>query len=297
MKKNSVVLSALLCGLFWTLTLSGQKQAKPMTNNDVVAMVKAGLPESIILSAIDAQDTNFDNSAAALVDLNKQGVTAKVMDAMIAASKKQRDSAPAATPTPAAGAPQGQQLVGQAPAANPASAAPQNQPNQPKGANASAPAQGGFFGRLSDVQNQVNGAVKQTQGTVQQGQTSVRQIQGTAQQTEKAVVPGTAGANQTRTAAPTTPAASPNGVAPTAQAKQSPQPVAAAPATATTPAAAAQQTRDQQVAARQKTANQMNACKQQATAIDPQMRSPESQKAYTTCVQSVIQANTPAATK
>jgi hypothetical protein len=39
----------------------------------------------------------------------------------------------------------------------------------------------------------------------------------------------------------------------------------------------------------------MNACRDQALKIDPQMRTPEAQKAYQTCVQAVIQANTPQA--
>ena len=275
--KKSIYVSALLFGLFWTVTLSAQNQSKPMTNDDIVAMVKAGLPESTIIGAMDAQETRFDNSGTALVELSKQGVTSKVMDAMIAATKKQRDSAPrdAATPAAATGAPAGQQLVGQAPATNQPTTPAQNQTTQTKGANAGAPAQGGFFGRLNQVQTQVNGAVKQGQGTVQDSQSAVKQIQ-TGPQNGKA-----AGA----TSAPAKPSAKPATAAP-------------APAIPASPAAVtAQQTREQVAAAQKKMADQRNACKQQATAIDAQMRSPESQKAYATCLQAVIQANTPAAAK
>jgi hypothetical protein len=59
-------------------------QAKPLTNDDVVAMVKGGLPETTIINAIDAQASNFDVSATALINLKKQGVSAKIMDAMVA---------------------------------------------------------------------------------------------------------------------------------------------------------------------------------------------------------------------
>src|ERR1051326_8271249 len=101
MKIMSYLLSILLCGLL-TQAAFGQNP-KPMTNDDVVSMVKAGLPEDIVIGAIGAQQTSFDNSAAALVELTKQGVSTKIISAMVAA-KPHEDSSPVqpgADPIPA----------------------------------------------------------------------------------------------------------------------------------------------------------------------------------------------------
>lgn len=64
-------------------------------------MVKGGLPESTIINAINAQPSTFDVSAMALLALKKQGVNAKIMDAMLAAGNKPAP-APAAAAAPAA---------------------------------------------------------------------------------------------------------------------------------------------------------------------------------------------------
>jgi hypothetical protein len=42
---------------------AAQNSAKPLTNEDVVAMVKGGLGESTIVSAIQSQESSFDVSA------------------------------------------------------------------------------------------------------------------------------------------------------------------------------------------------------------------------------------------
>jgi len=62
-------------------------QEKPLTNSDVVAMVKAGLPESTIILNIERSQSKFDTSAQALIELNKSGISAKILDAMIAAKQ------------------------------------------------------------------------------------------------------------------------------------------------------------------------------------------------------------------
>lgn len=98
--KSTVVTVAtlLLLGLPWTLF--GQS-SKPLSNTDVVKMVKGGLPESVIISSIQSSPAKYDISPDALLALQKDGVTAKEMDAMIAESKK----APSATETAASAAP------------------------------------------------------------------------------------------------------------------------------------------------------------------------------------------------
>lgn len=99
MEKRRLFTWFLILMLSATNLAFAQTKAKPLTNGDVVAMVKEGLPEDVIISSMSAQDTSFDVSAAALLALKKQGVSSKIMDAMLLASK---EHAAAASPTAAA---------------------------------------------------------------------------------------------------------------------------------------------------------------------------------------------------
>ena len=77
-----IVLSSLL-----TIALPSHSQAgKPLTNQDVVEMVKAGLPESTILLSIQGSPANFTTGSKDLIALQKAGVTTAVMNAMVAKS-------------------------------------------------------------------------------------------------------------------------------------------------------------------------------------------------------------------
>ncbi len=76
------------------------QEKKPLTNADVVTMVKAGLPESTVVLAIQQSPTAFDLSPQALIKLKSDGVGQHVMDAML-----RGPSGPPAAP-PAAGAPE-----------------------------------------------------------------------------------------------------------------------------------------------------------------------------------------------
>src|SRR5579864_7553442 len=82
-----------------------QQPNKPLTNDDVATMVKSALPEDVILNAIQANETNFDTSANALIALQKAGVDSKVMNAMLAAmaSKKNPTAGQPTVPGQAAG--------------------------------------------------------------------------------------------------------------------------------------------------------------------------------------------------
>ena len=56
---------------------TGQAQTggnKPLTNADIVSMVKAGMAESTIVLAIQHSSTVFDTSPQALISLQSQGV-------------------------------------------------------------------------------------------------------------------------------------------------------------------------------------------------------------------------------
>jgi hypothetical protein len=71
-----------------------------LTNDGVVKMVKAGLPESVIIQKIRTSERKFDTSTDALVRLKSAGVPDKVIEAMMGAPAPGTASAAA----PSAGA-------------------------------------------------------------------------------------------------------------------------------------------------------------------------------------------------
>src|SRR5882724_12586294 len=71
-------------------------QKNPLTNADVIKMVKAVTAETTIAAAIAANDTQFDLSSTGLQALNQAGVSSKVIRAMLAAEAKKKDAAAAA---------------------------------------------------------------------------------------------------------------------------------------------------------------------------------------------------------
>jgi hypothetical protein len=99
-------LSIFMGALFLSATsLTAQQNNAPLTNSDVVKMVKAGTPEATIVNAIATRDTQFDLSSTGLQALNQAGVSSKVVRAMLAAESKKKDAAAAAeNSTPAQGA-------------------------------------------------------------------------------------------------------------------------------------------------------------------------------------------------
>jgi hypothetical protein len=50
---------------------------KPLTNDDIVTMVQAGLPQNVVIEKIKTSKTAFDTSTDALVALKKAGSAAK----------------------------------------------------------------------------------------------------------------------------------------------------------------------------------------------------------------------------
>jgi outer membrane lipoprotein SlyB len=72
--------------------------AAPMTNDDVIKMVKGGLGESTVLQAIDGSEPNFDTSPDGLVKLKQGGVS----DAVIQRIMARKSGAPAASSPPKA---------------------------------------------------------------------------------------------------------------------------------------------------------------------------------------------------
>jgi hypothetical protein len=74
-----------------------QSSAKPLTNDDIIAMVRKKLPESVIVSAIQAGPCQFNTSSKELIRLNSAGVTENELNAILSASGKGQ-----AVPAPAA---------------------------------------------------------------------------------------------------------------------------------------------------------------------------------------------------
>ena len=73
-----------------------------LTNDSVIQMVKAGLPEAIVIAKIKGTATKFDLKTDSLVSLKKAGVSDKVLEAMVAAGSA---SAAPTTAMPAPPAP------------------------------------------------------------------------------------------------------------------------------------------------------------------------------------------------
>lgn len=86
-----VMMAAVIC--------VAQKAGKPMTNADVIKMVKGGLPESVVIGSIQSQPAKYDLSPDGLIALHTAGLTQGEMDAILTASGKA--PSPAAAPKPA----------------------------------------------------------------------------------------------------------------------------------------------------------------------------------------------------
>jgi len=84
---RQMMISAFLIGGLFIAALPLQASSS-LTNNDVVALAKAGLGEETIIAAIQAQDASFDISVPALLKLKQDGVTPNVLRAMITEMSK-----------------------------------------------------------------------------------------------------------------------------------------------------------------------------------------------------------------
>jgi hypothetical protein len=66
-----------------TMSLPEPARVKPITNADVVAMIKANLSEITIIAAIKQGPADFDTSPMALIELKKQDVSDAMQQAMM----------------------------------------------------------------------------------------------------------------------------------------------------------------------------------------------------------------------
>jgi len=82
---KQILACALLLLAFACIQPALAADEKPMTNTDVINMVRAKLPESTMLLAVRAAQPNFDTSANDLIKLKSAGVPQSVVEAMISA--------------------------------------------------------------------------------------------------------------------------------------------------------------------------------------------------------------------
>ena len=78
--------TTFLLGVLAVLAIPTLAQAPPvvrLTNSDVVKMVNAGIPESVIVREIQISATNFNISPDALIDLKHKHVPDSVLGAIV----------------------------------------------------------------------------------------------------------------------------------------------------------------------------------------------------------------------
>ena len=82
----------LACTIALLLAGAGLAQPqKPLTNNDVIEMVKAGFDEQTILTAIGNSTPDFDTTVQGMIALKQAGISEKLISAMLAATKANAD--------------------------------------------------------------------------------------------------------------------------------------------------------------------------------------------------------------
>lgn len=75
------------CCLLASSTIFGQSAKKSLSNDDIITMIKAELPENTIILAIQQSHGTFDISAQQLIRLKTEGASPKIMEAMIKSSE------------------------------------------------------------------------------------------------------------------------------------------------------------------------------------------------------------------
>jgi hypothetical protein len=96
-----VLVLALVATLALSLPAATSLAQEVLTNDSVVQMIKAGLPEGVVITKIRSTATKFDLRTESLVSLKKNGVSDKVLEAMMAGGSPAtgaQAAAPAAAP-------------------------------------------------------------------------------------------------------------------------------------------------------------------------------------------------------
>jgi len=98
--RRTLVLAVAALTLFTATSLTAQEV---LTNDSLIALKKAGLSDSIIISKIKSSQTKFDVSTKGLIGLKNAGMSDQVIEAVVNAGSAA--TAPAAPPAAAPAAP------------------------------------------------------------------------------------------------------------------------------------------------------------------------------------------------
>ena len=80
-------------------TLAQNQATVRLTNSDVVKMMKAGIPESVIVREIQVAEPNFNTTPDALINLKHQHVPDSVLGAIVDSQTGARMAQPETPPT------------------------------------------------------------------------------------------------------------------------------------------------------------------------------------------------------
>src|SRR5687767_9367722 len=81
---RAFLLKAWLIGSLLAILAYGQAAEPLLRNRDISELLKANVPERVILAKIRTSDADFDTSADAIIALHRNGATEAILDAMLA---------------------------------------------------------------------------------------------------------------------------------------------------------------------------------------------------------------------
>jgi hypothetical protein len=84
-RMHAVLVLVLVAAVSLSLPGATSLAQEVLTNDSVIQMVKAGLPEAVVIAKIKSTATKFDLKTDSLVGLKKAGVSDKVLEAMVTA--------------------------------------------------------------------------------------------------------------------------------------------------------------------------------------------------------------------
>lgn len=116
-KARTVSAWVFLLLLIASVAVAAPVAQKPLSNDDIVNMVQAGLPQDVVIEKIKSSKTAFDTSTEALVSLKKAGVSGDVIRIMVNPNAEAKPAAAAVSMWGNENAPVGCQVPpgGQAP--------------------------------------------------------------------------------------------------------------------------------------------------------------------------------------
>jgi hypothetical protein len=98
---STVLVAVAACCLMLFAATSARAAApaqKPLSNEDILSMVQAGLPPDVVIEKIKSSKTAFDTSTEALVALKKAGVSGDIIRIMVNPAAELKPSGTGASP-------------------------------------------------------------------------------------------------------------------------------------------------------------------------------------------------------